>query len=245
MITEGPEDPNAAIPRKTIADGKKVPNVSIFLKRTCIEFLQILFSQRADYCYDSDDTQTKIQITDAHSLDLSSINIRPAIVVVRGPLEWRGLGLGQGAMEGRNMKTGDTWFNDLLVGSAAVSVFSREGIEAEQIAHIVFNSFKFFRPVLQRYGFFSIKSLSMGGESLIEQSGSNDETYVVPIHISAMIQDRWLLSDKAARTLNDIIIQSLFAAPEPSTTPRTEVLPQNPGEDILPKKPGKRLGHFK
>ena len=210
MITSGPEDPNAAIPRKSIAQGLRIPNVAVFLKRTSLEFLQIIFSTRSDYTYDPDDTKTRIQITDAHSLDLSSINLRPAIFAVRGPLSWRGLGLGSGAVEGRNMKTGDTTFNDLLIGSLSISVMSRESIEAEQIAHIVFNSFKCLKPILQQYGFYSIKSLSMGGETLIEQSGSNDETYIVPITITAMIQDRWVLSNNAVRTLKEIIVQHMF-----------------------------------
>lgn len=210
MITEGPEDPNAAIPRKSIVDGLRIPNAAVFLKRTALEFLQILFSTRDDYCYDPDDTKTKIQITDVHALDLSSINVRPAIVAVRGPLSWQGLGLGNGALEGRNMRTGDYTFNDMLIGSLSLNVFSREGIEAEQIAHIVFNSFKAFKPVLRRYGYFTIKSMGLGGESLIEQSGSNDETYAVPINVTAMIQDRWVLSDSAARTLKRIIVETMF-----------------------------------
>lgn len=210
MITEGKEDPNAAIPRKSIAGGDKIPNIAVFMKRTALEFLQILFSQRGDYTYDPDDTKTKIQITDVHSLDLSSINTRPAIVAVRGPLSWRGLGLGQNSMEGRNMKTGDTTYNDLMMGSLNLTVFSREGVEAEQIAHLVFNSFKFFSTVLMKQGYFSIKSLSMGGEALIEQSGSNVETKAVPINISAMVQDRWILSDHAARKLRKIIVETMF-----------------------------------
>jgi len=211
MLSEG-KDPGSGIRRSTIAGGDRIPNVAIFLKRTALEFLQIIFSQRAagSLHYDQDDTKTEIEIADVHAVDLTAVGKRPAIIAVRGPLSWQGVGLGGGAVESRDMKTGSHRFNDLLTGSVALSCISREGIEAEQIAHLVFNSFKFFRPVLQKYGFFSIKSLNIGAESLVEQEGADDKTYVVPVYISALIQDRWILEDRAAKTLEGIIVGGLF-----------------------------------
>ena len=211
MLSEG-KDSGSGIRRSTIAGGDRIPNVAIFLKRTALEFLQIIFSQRAagSLHYDQDDTKTEIEIADVHAVDLTAVGKRPAIIAVRGPLSWQGVGLGGGAVESRDMKTGSHGFNDLLTGSVALSCISREGIEAEQIAHLVFNSFKFFRPVLQKYGFFSIKSLNIGAESLVEQEGADDKTYVVPVYISALIQDRWILEDRAAKTLEGIIVGGLF-----------------------------------
>lgn len=208
-ITEGSEPPNQGIPRRTIASGLHIPNAAIFLKRTALEFLQILFGQRApgSYHYDMDDTKTEILIADTHAVDTIATSVRPAIIAVRGPLSWQQTSLG--SVETRNVRTGNYVFNDLLTGSVALSCISREGIEAEQIGHLVFNSFKFFRPVLQKYGFFSIKSLNIGAETIVEQEGSDDRTYVVPIYISALIQDRWALDDTAARRLEKIIIEHL------------------------------------
>jgi len=195
----------------SIRDRKEIPNIAVFLKRTGLEFLQIIFGARAEGClkYHSDITQSEIQISDIHAVDLTAVGTRPAIIAVRGPLSWQGQGLGGGAVEGRDTKTGNTTFNDLLTGSVAFSCISREGIEAEQIAHIVFNSFKFFRPILQQYGYFSIKSLNVGAESLIEQEGSDDKTTVVPVYITAQIQDRWTLSEKTSRVLQKIIIDHM------------------------------------
>jgi len=211
MLSEG-KDLGVGIRRSTIAAGDRIPNVAIFLKRTALEFLQIIFSQRAQgsFHYDPDDTRTEIEIADVHAVDLKVVGRRPAIVAVRGPLSWQGVGLGGNSVESRDMKTGGYSFNDLLTGSVALSCISREGIEAEQIAHLVFNSFKFFRPVLQKYGFFSIKSLNIGAESLVEQEGADDKTYVVPVYLSALIQDRWILEEKAARKLEGIIVDELF-----------------------------------
>lgn len=211
MVTEGPAG-KSTLDRKTFDEELRIPNVAVFLKRTTLEFLQILFSTReaGSFRYDSDDTKTEIQITDQHAVDLSGVNVRPAIVGVRGPLSWRQLGLGGNAVEGRSMPTGKTTFNDLLTGSVAFSCFSREGTEAEQIAHLVFNSFKFFRPVLQKRGFFSIKSLNIGAESLVVQDGDNDDLYMVPVYVTAHIQDRWSLNNEAAQELKKIIIEHEF-----------------------------------
>jgi hypothetical protein len=204
-ITEG-NDFNAL--QRSSFDGKRIPNCAIFCKRVAIEFLQILFGTRAQgsYHYDSDDTKTEIQIADVYAADLTSINVRPCIIVQRGPLSWQGTGLGGSSIESINTQNRDTIYNDLLLGSLSISCMSREGIEAEQIAHLVFNSFKFFTPTLRKKGFFSIKSLNIGSEALIEQAGTSDETYIVPISISVIMQDRWLLTDEAGRRLEQILV---------------------------------------
>jgi len=214
-VTEGPGSAQpAGIPRRSIEKAEQIPNVAVFLKRTGLEFLQLIFKQRSAGCfkYDHDDTKTEIQISDVHAVDLTAVGTRPAIIAVRGPLSWQGLGLGGGAVESRSIRNGNYIFNDLLTGSVAFSCFSREGIEAEQLGHLVFNSFKFFRPTLQKYGFYTIKSLNIGAEALIEQEGSDDKLTVVPVYITAQIQDRWVLSEKATRKLENVII-STFAAP--------------------------------
>jgi len=115
-------------------------------------------------------------------------------------------------MEMRDMTTGKYTISGLLNGTVALSCISREGIEAEQIAHLVFNSFKMFRPVLQKYGFFSIKSLNIGAETLVEQEGADDRTTIVPVYISASIQDRWIMEDSQAQQLKQIIISQCFKA---------------------------------
>lgn len=211
-ILDGRDVGDFGIPRKSIETGDKIPNVAVFLRRTALEFLQIIFSQRApgSLHYDPDDTQTEIQISDVHAVALETVGLRPAIVAIRGPLTWQGMGLGGGAMETRSMTTGNQTFNDMLTGSVAFSCISREGIEAEQIGHIVFNSFKFFRPILQKYGYLTIKSLNIGAEQLVEQEGQDDRTTIVPVFVTAQIQDRWTLESNIERKLRKIIVETMF-----------------------------------
>ena len=208
-VTEG-KDPGVGIRRMSIADGARIPNAAVFLKRTALEFLQIVFSQRAigSFHYDMDDTVSEILIADVHAVDLQTVGVRPTIIGVRGPLSVQPASIG--SVESRNLSTGGYTFNDLLTGSVAFSCISREGIEAEQLGHLVFNSFKVFRPVLQKYGFFTIKSLSIGAETLVEQEGANDLTTVVPIYITAQIQDRWVLESSVEKQLKKVVIEHLI-----------------------------------
>lgn len=192
---------------QSIETRKFIPNTAIFLKRTALEFLQIVFSLREDYPYDPDDTITRIQIADSFAADLTSVNVRPAIVAIRGPISYRDLGLGGGAVSFRNMKTGSYEYTDILTGSLSFSVISREGIEAEQIANTVFSSFKFFRPDLQKFGMFAIQSLSMGSASLIEQEGSDDVTYVVPVNMTASVVDQAINQEIVGRTLKKVVTE--------------------------------------
>jgi len=198
--------PPKGVHRTSIQEGFEIPNAAIFFKRTALEFLQVIFSTRAEgsFHYDPDDTKTEIIISDVHAVDLKMTGMRPCIVAVRGPMSWQGPGLG--SVLNRDIPTGRYDYKELLTGSMALSCVSREGVEAEQIAHLVFNSFKYFRPILQQYGFVQIKSLNIGGESLIEIDGSNDMLVAVPIMISAMIEDQWSLENTAASTLKRIVI---------------------------------------
>lgn len=197
--------------RVTIAEKKELPNVAIFLKRTALEFLQAIFSARevGSFKYSPEDAKTEIFIGDQHNTNVDAVEVNPAIIAVRGPMSWMGGGLGGGSVESQSITTGSITFNDLITGSVAFSCLAREGYEAEQVAHIVFNSFKFFRPILQKYGYFTIKSLNIGGESLIEQEGSDDRLYMVPVYVTAQMQDRWTLSEETTRKLRKVIIETL------------------------------------
>lgn len=209
QIVEG-TDPGGGIPRRSIVKSEKIPNVAIFARRTALEFLKVIFSTRAEGSlrYDPEDTKTDIQITDIHAVNLKTVGLRPAIIGIRGPLTVQGLGFGN--VQSRSINTGGYTFSDLLTGSVALSCISREGIEAENIGHIVFNSFKYFRPILQKYGYFTIKSLSLGAEQLIESEGADDRTTLVPVYVNAQIQDRWKLDPIVENKLREIIIENAF-----------------------------------
>lgn len=203
-------DQSKSMPRKSIKKGQHIPDLAIFIKRTAIEFLQTIYSTRAEGSmkWRENIEESEIQISDVNAVNLSQIGKRPAIIVVRGQISAQGMGLGGSAFEGMKMTTGQTAFNDLMHGSLALNCISREGIEAEQIAGMVFNLFKFFAPELRKLGYYSIKGMSIGAESLIRSTGVEDELTLVPVFVQVQVQERFGMEESVARALRQIIIET-------------------------------------
>jgi hypothetical protein len=213
--TLGDSARHGTLEKRSISTGERIPNSAIFLKRTALEFLQIVFSTRPQdsFKYDADDTISEIQIQDAFAADLKAMGGQPSIIATRGPVSWMGQGLGGSSIESRQMQTGDHMFNDVLIGSLTFNCMSREEVEADNLAMIVMNSFRYFRPQLQKYGFLTIKSVNLGGASLIDAAGIDDKLYAVPVILTAQIQERYSVSDQAPRELREIIIKGIQTVP--------------------------------
>lgn len=183
--------------------------VPFFLKNTALRFLQIAFSERApgNFHYSDDEENTEIKIADQHAFQLDASETKPAIVSVRGPISWRNIGLSHGTQQ-MNRRTGQSEKTDLLQGSVGLSCISRYGLEADQLASDVFNLFKYFRTTLMKFGFFSVKSLSLGSEQLVEIEGE-PKLFLVSVLLECQIQDRWVLGPKAAADLRKIVVSGL------------------------------------
>jgi hypothetical protein len=111
-------------------------------------------------------------------------------------------------MQSTDVRTGTKEYSDLLTGSVGFSCLSKVGLEAEAIASEVFNLFKFFKPTLMKHGFFTIKSMSLSPEQLIEAPGEPD-LFLVSVLLTCQVQDRWVLEPKAAAELRRLIIEGL------------------------------------
>jgi hypothetical protein len=172
------------------------------IKNFALEICQLLFydGNPLRYCWNPNQEKTEITIVDKHSFNLDQVNVRPAIVANRGPLGWANSS-GFRQMQEINMRTDRRTYTDLARGGVILSCFSKEGLEAEDIAGYIWESFKALRDVLRKLakqgsiaphhlGFFRIDATSMGEEALIK-SDSRPEISVVPISIVAQVQRRW------------------------------------------------------
>lgn len=187
--------------------------VTTFIKNTALRFLQVVYMSREEgyLRYDDDEEMTEIKIADQHAFQLEASEAKPAIIAVRGGLQWQQIGLNQG-MQSLDRRTGEKQYSDMIVGSVGLSCISRVGLEAEQIASDVFNLFKFFRPTLQKLGFFTIKSMSIGSEQLIDVQGE-PKLFLVPVSLTCQVQDSWTLEPEAAARLKRMVIQGLTKLP--------------------------------
>ncbi|KKL57237.1 hypothetical protein LCGC14_2237450, partial [marine sediment metagenome] len=176
------------------------------IKAHALEFVQLLFSDGENVgpnlVWNEDQEQSRILIVDKYVFNLEQVSTRPAIVANRGPQGWmRTSGFRQ--HQGTNMRTGERTYIDLVRGTVTLSCFARQGLEAEEIAGIVFEGFQTFRDVLrklhqrgrlmpQHLGFFRVESSQMGEEALVK-SDSRPDLSVVPVAIAATVQRRWSL----------------------------------------------------
>lgn len=190
------------------------------IKNLALEVCQLLFYEGnpLGFCWYPEQSKTQIVITDKHAFNLDQVGTTPAIVANRGPLAWnRSSGFRQ--LQHLDTRTDVRTHTDLLRGGVILSCFSRQGLEAENIAGYVFESFQVFRDVLRKIGrrgimipnhlgFFKIEATSMGEEALIKSS-SRPETSVVPVAITAYVQRRWSVTPRStARKLQDVDVRT-------------------------------------
>ena len=206
---------------------KKYHRAHQVIKALALEFCQSLFSDAEnvgeDLVWSPDADKSKIRIVDKYQFNFDQVQSRPAIVANRGPqIFTKSSGFRQ--HQETNMRTGSRTHIDLVKGSVTLSCFAREGLEAEDIAGIVFEALQSFRDVLrklhhqgriapQHHGFFRIEAAQMGEEALVK-SDSRPDLSVVPVALSAMVQRRWLVRPKA-RKLRDITVKTNAAGVAP------------------------------
>lgn len=189
------------------------------VKGLALEVCQYLFydGNPMRYCWDKNQEKTEITIVDKHAFNLDQVGTKPAIVANRGPIAWAKTS-GFRQMQHIDFRTDCRTYTDLVRGGAVLSCFSSQGLEAEDIAGYIFESFQTLRDVLRKIarqgimfphhlGFFRIEATTMGEEALIK-SDSRPEISVVPVSITAMVQRRWSVEPRNASKLQNVDIRT-------------------------------------
>jgi hypothetical protein len=175
-------------------------------KDLILKFLQDLFSEpelydgKNDYLWKPSLADSKILIADAYTEDLEQMEKRPAIVLRRGGTGWMNTSL-----ENRqfvSFKTGARTFKDLIHTDLTAECISRNGLESELLADLVFQGIKFFALQIRQRGAFWVDSVTMGAETLI-QSDSQQELSAVPVGVRLIFQHSWQVTP-SAETLQKI-----------------------------------------
>ena len=162
-------------------------NYPVDIKKIFLTFLQDLFTQHMQFKWDINPAKSKILIMDKHSVDLSTLEKRPTIVLSRGPFGWAYVGTGQSLKSSFLKGDGRDTYTDLLSGSLTLNCMARAGIFAETLANHVFIHLTGGKRMLRQNGIHSVSNVSMGEEQILK-SDSSIELSVVPIQLQYQIQ---------------------------------------------------------
>ena len=189
------------------------------IKNYVLEVAQLLFYEGGPMGFVWDPVQAKSQIiiVDKYSFNLEQVGSTPTLVANRGPLAWSNTS-GFRQLQELDMRTDRRTYIDLVRGGAVLSCFSRQGLEAEDLAGYMFESFRALRDVLRKIarrgimipnhlGFFKIEATNMGEEALIK-SDSRPEISVVPVSIMAMVTRRFSVEPLKGRKLQRVDVRT-------------------------------------
>lgn len=216
MSDPAPAQDNA---RSLHDEQRRYPLPHQVIKNYCLEICQLLFSENnpTGMCWNPDQEKTQLMIVDKHSFDLEAVGTTPTIVANRGPQGWmRTSGFRQ--LQSLDFRNDRRTYADLIRGGVILSCFSRHGLEAEDMAGYLFESFQVFRDVLRKIarrgimvpnhlGFFRIEATNMGEEALV-QSDSRPSLSVVPVAIQATVQRHYAVEPRDARKLQNINVRT-------------------------------------
>lgn len=166
-------------------------------KDLVLKFLQDLFSEPTlydghnDYVWNQDPSKSGILIVDSYTEDLERMEQRPAIVLRRGGTGWMNTSLEQRL--GFDWRTGARAYTDLIYSDLTLECLSRNGLEAEFLADLVFQGIQFFALQIRERGAFKVNSVAIGTETLI-QSDSQQELTAVPVNMTLSFQNKWIVT---------------------------------------------------
>ena len=155
------------------------------LRGTFVGFLQGLFHHAPNGCYHwgPDENDTEIIIQDEGTVREEVVAKRPAITIVRGPIQFSTLSLDD--MESFDADIGRKTKSVIVSGSITINCLSRVSLESEKIAWIVMEHIWLLREILMRAGLFEtgrgaqLGSPSPAGSIIADDKG--DEYIVTPV----------------------------------------------------------------
>lgn len=155
-----------------------------------IQFLQDFFSTIPNLTWDPEDVRSRIIIHDFDAFNLDSVDKRPRIAVELVESHWQNIVVDK--LESSVIDAGTKTLSDLVQCTATLHCISVQSLEAKNLADMVFESIRIFRPEIRKEtGFFDIDSQSIGREQRIRTS-SQPEVRAVPVTITVLLQRRHL-----------------------------------------------------
>lgn len=181
------------------------------VKNRLLEFLRYIFSRSDRFHFDDDDVASKIAISDVYPKK-EDIEKKPSLVVRRENLVLTNRGIGHfvGWTFSKNF---GSRFADLLQSQVVIECHSREGLEAEKLANIVFSSLLYFRRKLIEIGrVHDILVANIGPET--PQRVSSEITHtMVPVQLSFTFSESWITEEIGKDLFNGVNLDLLIKGP--------------------------------
>lgn len=183
------------------------PRTGNFLSDTkdiLLRFFQDVFHQMpvgtGDFHFEPDDEKaSELIISDKGTVNTSTVEKRPALILSRGAFAWGNTSLDQFLK--LDIPTGVRTHTDLLAGSFTVHCVSRSGLEAEKLALLVHKWLRIYRRQLQKAGFFYIGHIGQIGEESPAGTllaGDSAEDFVqVQVNFPVYYQESWTVEPNA------------------------------------------------
>lgn len=187
-----------------------------FAKDVYLTMLRDLFGQNPGYYHwDPNADSTRLVITDRFSAPKEERVFQPMIYLTRGRMGFLNTSLNQ-FMAG-NLNTGDKRFADIIAGTMIINCVSREGLEAEELAGIVFTMTQALRAEFRKKGFhdFNVGEILEEGPLKVE---SISNLVQVPVSTSFSFFYSWALSIMNSTPLKEVCI-ARFTADPPCANP--------------------------
>jgi hypothetical protein len=131
-------------------------NPLVHCRRVTLAFLQGLFAQcpRGQFHWNADSKISEIYIHDANPVDPEKIGQKPAITIIRSPMQFGQLFMDD--MQDFNILDGQRTHSDMLSGTLVLNALSKVGVEAEEIAWFTARHTWILRRMLLRRGFHDV-----------------------------------------------------------------------------------------
>lgn len=148
-----------------------------------IDVLQDFFALDSKYTFRIEDQLSKVYIREKNAVRLESSDDTPIIAVARGPIRSQNRFIGDcHSIDG----TSGTYYHmDILDSNITVSCLSPVGLEAEELASMVFGVIKFNRDDIMNLGFFRVDPPVITEEQIIR---SNSDYELVNVSVVFNIQ---------------------------------------------------------
>jgi hypothetical protein len=203
----GPADEGGKQPRLHRIE-RDVYGIESFPVQVLILAYQEIFEQFDRWSWDPNLKDSDLFITDKYPEDLDEDELKPTIVVSRGPVTPMQIN-GRGHNMHYDVRTGMRDFRQLMRVQMTIQCLSQNGIEASQIASAVFGISLQLELDLKRRGVHAIIGNALGEEGVVVEAAAT-ELVMVPVMFEMQFAWAWAMGpdkpffDKASIEIDEL-----------------------------------------